>query len=176
MGQYLLVEILELFNCIADNISVKIINEINSGNLKKRIWLDRKPIQIHIFHLYQGSIWTVRSSGSERPTVQYSGTGNCGLERKDPRTFWNWCVVFWDLSTKKMRFRIWWSICSFRGEWVSVKIVGSKSAFYCKHFMKTFQLMHLVENALLAKMVHPFSRPDRKDAFGGFLPSDKIDE
>ena len=25
-------------------------------------------------------------------------------------------------------------------------------------------------------MVHPFSRPDRKDAFGGFLPSDKIDE
>ena len=42
--------------------------------------------------------------------------------------------------------------------------------------MHTFESMHLFENALLAKMVHPFSRPDKEDAFGGFLPSDKIDE
>ena len=48
---------------------------------------------------------------------------SCG---PDPRTFWNLCVVFWDLSTKKMRFRIRWSICSFWAEWVSGKTVGSK--------------------------------------------------
>lgn len=113
------------------------------------------------------------SSDPDRPSFMSRSTYNCRLLRNDPGSFWNLCVVFWDLSTKKIRFRIWWSICSFRVEWVSVKTVGSECALYCNHFMHTFQFMQLVENALLAKMMHLISRPDRKDAFGGFLPSDK---
>ena len=52
--QNLVIHCLELFNCIADDISVQFIDKINSGYLKKRIWLDCEPIQIHIFHLHTG--------------------------------------------------------------------------------------------------------------------------
>ena len=54
MWQNLVINVLELSDCIADNISVHFVNQINSRNLKMIIGFNRKPIQIHIFHLLSG--------------------------------------------------------------------------------------------------------------------------